>query len=532
MYQYTTTMTLEEQIGQLVMVGSTGTTVPQELIDLVQYDHVGNVILFSRNILDSQQIHTFTRQLQLAAQTTGQLYPLLIATDQENGMVQRLGDLVTTLPGNMALGATGAPDLACTIARATGLQLKTLGINMNLAPVADVNNNPDNPVIGIRSFGEDPQRVADFVAAAVRGYRQADVVTSLKHFPGHGDTTTDSHLALPTLPHTLERLQHVELLPFVKGITAGADSIMVAHLYLPMLTRQDTLPASVSPAMVQGLLREQLAFDGVVITDCLEMRAIRNTVGTEQGAVMALQAGCDIVLISHHLTQQQASIAAIKAAAQDGRLSRERIQQAAERVMRLKARMLSWNEALASIPGTPLVDVSQLQQQAYERSTTLVKNTAGLIPLSLSPEQRLLIITAQTDVSPVVDDNVASPAAFFVEQVRQRHPATDHICLSHSSTPAEILQKTQEASLILVITANAARDVHQQGLVQRIIQTDRPVIGLAVYNPYDVSAFPQLETYLVTYEYTRPALAAATRVIFGEIPAQGHLPISLPSWQR
>ncbi|HLG76074.1 MAG TPA: glycoside hydrolase family 3 N-terminal domain-containing protein, partial [Ktedonobacteraceae bacterium] len=398
----------------------------------------------------------------------------------------------------------------------------------------DINNNPDNPVIGIRSFGEDPRLVADFVAAAVRGYQQAGIVTSLKHFPGHGDTATDSHLALPTLPHTRERLEHVELLPFVKGITAGADSIMVAHLYLPALTRQDTRPASVAPAMVQGLLREQLAFDGVVITDCLEMRAIRNTVGTEQGAVMALQAGCDMVLISHHLPQQQASIAAIKAAAHDGRLNHERIQQAAERVMRLKARMLSWNEALASVPvpGTPLIDVSQLQQQAYERSITLVRNTAGLIPLSLSPEQRLLIITAQAHVSPAVDGNVASSAAFFVDEIRRRHPATDHIYLSHSSTYANILQKAQTASLILVITANATRDVHQQELVQRIIQADRPVIGLAVYNPYDISAFPQLETYLATYEYTRPALAAATRVIFGEIPAQGHLPISLPGWQR
>src|SRR5713226_10087680 len=190
-------MTLEEQLGQVLMVGFSGSTPSQEIIDLIQRHHVGNILLFARNVRDARQVLELTQSLQMIAKEAGQRYPLLIAIDQENGIVQRLGEAATIFPGNMALGAIGSEEIAYQVAQATGHELKALGINMNLAPVVDVNNNPANPVIGVRSFGEDPQQVARLAGAEIRGYQSAGVATCIKHFPGHGDTATDSHLAMP-----------------------------------------------------------------------------------------------------------------------------------------------------------------------------------------------------------------------------------------------------------------------------------------------------------------------------------------------
>ncbi len=224
MDNYTDGMTLEEQIGQLLMVGFWGSTPSQEIIDLIQRHHVGNILLFSRNIRDAQQVFELTQSLQAIAQEAGQRYPLLIAIDQENGLVQRLGEAVTLFPGNMALGAIGSEKVAYEVALATGRELKALGINMNLAPVVDVNNNPANPVIGVRSFGEDAWQGARLAAAMVKGYHAARILACLKHFPGHGDTAVDSHLALPTIPYAFERLEALELAPFRSGIEAAPPS--------------------------------------------------------------------------------------------------------------------------------------------------------------------------------------------------------------------------------------------------------------------------------------------------------------------
>src|SRR6266705_5778658 len=341
-------MTVEEQIGQLLMVGFWGTTPSLEIIDLIQRYHVGNVILFTRNIHEIQQVLEPTQKLQEIAKEAGQRYPLLIAIDHENGIVQRLGDMVTIFPGNMALGAIGSEEIAYKVAMATGNELKALGINMNLAPVVDVNNNPANPIIGVRSFGENPSLVARLGAAMVKGYHAAGIFSCLKHFPGHGDTAIDSHLSLPVIPYTLQRLEALELVPFRSGMKAGAESVMIAHVAFPTLAEQNTLPATLSPSIVQGLLREQLDFKGVILSDCMEMRAISDTFGTERAAVTALQAGNDLVLVSHTYTRQRGSTEAIEAAVRAHELNAKAVRQAAEQVLKLKARYLSWNDIVTS----------------------------------------------------------------------------------------------------------------------------------------------------------------------------------------
>jgi beta-N-acetylhexosaminidase len=581
---YISGMTLEEQIGQLLMVGFWGTTPSPEIIDLIQRYHVGNIILFSRNIRDARQVLELTQSLQMIAKEAGQRHPLLIAIDQENGIVQRLGEAVTIFPGNMALGAifqypptdrkrkqaltsrTSArgrvymkqpkksinyapskvyPDcdkeeIAYRVALATGHELKALGINMNLAPVVDVNNNPANPVIGVRSFGEDPQQVARLGAAMVKGYHEAGIFSCLKHFPGHGDTAIDSHLALPTIPHTLERLEALELVPFRSGIEAGAESVMIAHVSFPALTGQDTLPATLSSTIVQGLLREQPGFKGIILSDCMEMKAISETFGTERAAIMALQAGIDLVLVSHHYAQQRGSIEEIQAAIGSGELSSQAIQQAAEQVLRLKesdrkgSPSLSWNDLPTSTTISDCIGCEahiQLQNQAYELSTTLVRNEDALLPLHLNSGEHIIVLSPQRNTATMVEDRYYTDDV-LVNVIERYHPDVRLLPVvageeAHGGVHRQLSQTTSEADIFIVATVNAHLDEQQAELVRYLVSSGRRIIGIAVRNPYDLQAFPELRTYLVTYEYTRPALVGAVRVIFGNAGARGRLPVKI-----
>ncbi len=525
------TMTLEEQIGQVLAIGFFDLMPTQETIDLIQKYHVGNIIFFKRNLKDVRQVAELTQYLQRLAREAGHRQPLLIMTDQENGMVRRFEQNATTFPGNMALGAIGSEQVAYEVALATGRELQALGINMNLAPDVDVNNNPANPVIGVRSFGEDPELVARLGAATVEGYHDAGIITTLKHFPGHGDTAVDSHLSLPTVPYALERLDALELIPFKRAIGAGADAIMTAHMYLPQLMQREMLPATISYEIVTQLLRERLGFAGVIISDCLEMRAVSDIVGVGPGTVKALQAGVDLVLISHYLASQRSGIDAIHAALQNGTLSAERIQQAAERVLQLKARTLSWDAVAHNDLAIVGSEAHQrLSADAYARSTTLVRDNNKLLPLRLQAQQRLLLLFLQpSSFSGAVDLDFSGDA--LIQSMQQRHSHIDALTITAQSAQndaARLQQAVDSADLVIVVTANANQDAYQGSLVQQILATGKPVIGIAAYNPYDLLAFPQLGTYLAIYEYTAPAFAAAARVLFGEVQPQGRLPVSIP----
>jgi beta-N-acetylhexosaminidase len=523
MSSHTDGMTLAEQIGQTLMVGFRETTVTPEIIELIQKYHIGNIIFFSRNVHDAAQIRALTHTLQTIAREAGHTHPLLIAIDQENGIVQRLGEAATLFPGNMALGAIGSEQMATEVALASGRELKALGINMNLAPVVDVNNNPANPVIGVRSFGQDATLVARLGAAMVKGYQDAGVIACLKHFPGHGDTAIDSHLALPTIFHSLARLEEVELLPFRSGIEAGAASVMTAHVNFPALTPDNVLPATLSPAVLQGLLREKLGYKGVIISDCLEMHAVSDTYGTERAAVMTLQAGSDLVLVSHHYALQRGSFEAIKEAVQSGELSPMVVQRAAEHILEMKARYLSWDE----VP--PQIDYAahaQLQERAYELSTTLIRNEEALVPLHLTTSENIVIVSPPRHTRTIVEDRYYADT-LLQEIMLRYHSSVTLLPVASEESYQEILEKTQESDIFIVATVNAHLDEGQASIVRFLVSSGRRVIGIAIRNPYDLLAYPQLRTYLATYEYTRPALVAAVRVLFGERQAQGHLPVSV-----
>lgn len=343
-------MTLEEKVGQLCCFGwHARTALDDQARVCVEELHAGAMIVMGRNLHDTAQrplptidalaVRTTLDSLQALAQI-----PLLLPTDQEGGRVARFGTApFTQVP---AAGTLSAPQAAYAAAYQMGRELHTVGVNANFAPVADINSNPDNPVIGDRSFGSTPEVVVPMVEAQVKGYAAAGILSCLKHFPGHGDTATDSHYALPTLAHSLETMRVRELAPFVAGIAAGAPCVMTAHILFPAL--DPTLPATLSPATLTGLLREQLGFKGLIVTDCLEMKAVADHWGTAQAALLAVQAGADMVLVCHTLERQRETYATLLAAARSGALPEARLEEAVARVLAAK-------QALSPTPFDPSV---------------------------------------------------------------------------------------------------------------------------------------------------------------------------------
>ncbi|HEX9037368.1 MAG TPA: beta-N-acetylhexosaminidase [Ktedonobacterales bacterium] len=521
---------LAANLGQLFMVGFHGLTPPPGLIELIQRERVGGIILFSRNCRDARQVSRLTRDLQAAAREAGHDQPLLIAVDQENGLVRRLGAAITNLPGAMALGATGDETLTEEVAAATARELLALGINMNLAPVADVNSNPANPVIGVRSFGQDPALVARLTAAATRGYQAAGMAATLKHFPGHGDTAVDSHLALPVLPHDRARLDTIELIPFRAGVAAGAGALMLAHLRLPGIAPDEDTPASLSPAVTR-LARESLGFQGVIMTDCLEMGAVAKSVGVARGAALALQAGADLVLISHTLNRQRAAIAQTRAALASGELAEEPLRQAMGRMRAFKRRFLAWERLPAPVERASVSAPAhqRLRDRGYQRAVTLVRDEARLLPVHLDVGARVAVLACPPARVSQASDS-AYPHAALVERVRAHHANTTGVEIGRGAgrvSASAALEMARDASLTILTLLNAGRDPRQASLIRRLLATGRPLIAIGVSDPYDLAAFSALPTCLATYEYTPAALAAAADAIFGAITPRGRLPIML-----
>lgn len=328
-------MTLEQQVGQLLWCGwgDAPEPDPDRYNDharyLVEELGAGALVLFARNVGDPEQVARLTDELRSHA-----AIPPLIGIDQEGGRVCRLALPGLTFPGNMALGALDDTERTRDVCRAIGEQLAALGIDIDFAPAVDVNNNPLNPVIGVRAFGDDPKLVARHGVAAVQGFREAGVLPVLKHFPGHGDTDADSHFELPVQPAGRSRLDQVELVPFLAALKAGAPAVMSTHILFPRIDPE--LPATLSPRILTGLLREELGFDGLIITDCLEMRGIADHWGPEEAAVLALQAGADALLVCHTWETQTRMRDAVLKAVREGRLSEERIGQSVRRVQRAR----------------------------------------------------------------------------------------------------------------------------------------------------------------------------------------------------
>lgn len=515
-----------------MVFGFQGTSASPEIKKLIREHHVGGIILFGRNIGTPEEVLKLTTQLQIEAKNAGHEYPLLICIDQENGVVRRLGEGTTVFPGAMTLGATGNPENAYVIGAATGRELKALGINWNLAPVVDVNNNPDNPVIGVRSFGEDPHQVARFGIEAMKGMQDVGVITTLKHFPGHGDTAVDSHLDLPTIAHSMERLEKVELVPFKKGIEQGADTIMSAHVYFPAIEPQENVPGTLSRSVITGLLREKLGFDGVVTTDCMEMNAIADTIGTAQGGVEAIKAGIDLVMVSHLHTRHLETLTAVEEAVESGYIEKNLIDAAYDRVMKLKKKYLSWSDIDESATVPSLVGSKKHEYEAlevYRQGVTVVENKDGFLPLA--NEKSVLVVSIENSATMQVEDKKYS-AFRLGEAIQEYQPNAVIFKLSNPTIEEEKLELLEMAKgydSIIIGTLTAAQDPQQIELVEMLQQVNSNLVVVATRSPYDLAYLPDVKASICTYEFTYPALTTAASIIFGNGIGKGKLPVTLPN---
>jgi beta-N-acetylhexosaminidase len=515
---------LKEKIGQLFVFGFHGTEPTEQIQALIREYGIGGTIYFSRNVVNALQVHELSGNLQRIASDAGKP-PVFVAIDQEGGMVARLVEGVTLMPGNMALGAASEAEGARETARVCGEELRKLGVTMNYAPCIDVNNNPDNPVINVRSYSDRSEVVAELGAAAVQGYQAARIAATVKHFPGHGDTSVDSHHALPVLLHDRARLDAIELKPFRAAIEAGTDCIMTAHVCLPALDPSG-VPSTLSQPVLTGLLREELGYDGIVVTDCLEMSAIDEFYGPGPGAVQALRAGADMVLVSHTYEKQLAALEAVASAVESGELAMDRIDEAVGRVMALKEKLaldeplLPWEEARGEIATE---DNQAVAARWSEASVTLVKNEGGLLPLSRTA--RTLVLWP--DIVPVsVADEMLSGQGTLGDFLGQFHSNLVERRLSDRHALAELDTFEQ----IVVVTYDASKHPLERDIAREVVKLagDRTV-AVSVRNPLDLLLYPDVLAYIAVYECRPLALAAAAKALVGELIPQGKLPLDISS---
>ncbi|MFJ5710141.1 glycoside hydrolase family 3 protein [Streptomyces sp. NPDC093105] len=535
-------MSLEEKVGQLFVsrVYGHSATAPdpadvdanlRELgvrtaAELLGRYHLGGIIYFAwaHNTRDPHQIAELSNGIQAASRL-----PVLISTDQEHGIVCRVGEPATLLPGAMALGAGGSPADTRKAARIAGAELAALGIRQNYAPVADVNVNPANPVIGVRSLGSDPGAVSGLVAAQIRGYQGAGVAATAKHFPGHGDTAVDSHYGLPVITHTREQWAELDAPPFRAAIAAGIDAIMTAHLVVPALDPSED-PATLSYPILTGVLREQLGYDGVVVTDALDMQGVRTKYGDDRVPVLALKAGVDQLLNPPKL---DVAWNAVLKAVRDGELTERRIEESVLRILRLKAR-----RGLFTDPRTTRADVDATVGTARhlaeadriaERTTTLLVNEAGFLPLSPASHGKVLVVGADP-ASP--SGTTGPPTTTLGAALRELGFTPTVLSTGITPTAARIEEAVAAAAgqdVIVVGTYNLTAASPQRTLVARLVATGVPVVTVAIRNPYDVARISGQRATLAAYAWTDVELRAAVRVLAGRAKPRGRLPVPVRS---
>lgn len=520
-------LTVEEKLGQLFMVFFDGTTYSPALEQTIQDLHVGGILIFHQNVGAVEELAALIAAAQETAATSGAEIPLFVAVDHEGGLINRFGDRLTTFPGPMAIAATGSVENARAVAEVMSAELLALGINMNLAPVIDVNNNPKNPVIGSRSFASTPELVTSYGLAMIEGFQDSHLIATAKHFPGHGDTTVDSHTALPIINKDLTQLQATELVPFAAAIAAGTDVIMTAHVAVPPLTGDPELPATLSDAILVDLLRDEMAFEGLIAADSLGMGALDVRYGITQTASLAVDAGVDLLMFGadpgHTPVEQYWVYENLLARVQAGELPEDRLDQSVRRILQAKARhgLLTSKPALTIAPSaaelagkirTP--EHLALAEKISEQAVTLVKNDAQLLPLS--PDQHIALIMPEWEVDlPELFAESAANVTYIPmpvdpdQEIRQR-----------------IIDLAAAADVIVMDTYNANFYPGQVALVKEL--QDKPLVVVATSSAYDLLAFPEQETYLTTYNDNRVILSAAVKVLFGQIQPAGMLPVELP----
>lgn len=519
----TASLSVEQKAAQLLMVGLPSGEIDPDTETMVRDLGVGGVILYRRNVRGARELAALTSQLQDMACRSKAGIGLFVAIDQEGGTAVQLWESeVATPPGAMAIGAAGSEELAYRVARASGTDLRALGINMNLAPVLDVNSDVLNPVIGVRSFGADPHLVARLGAAAIRGFRDAGILCCGKHFPGHGDTRDDSHLDLPVVPHDRRRLERVDLVPFKHAVAAGADAIMTAHVAFPGIEPDATVPATLSHAVVSGLLKDELRFPGMAMSDLMSMKAIADRYDTGEAAVRAVAAGIDLLLAADDRELQRTTLEALVSAVRAGSLSSARLDDAVRRILRAKLRA---GLLPGSHPGrqqlsrrVPGFGHQRLYAQVYRNAVTVVRDRKKTLPLRLPNEASVAIVF------------VAHEEELPGERWRSaREKLVGSLCRRHRNcnVAPQITGRggsTHDDACIVVFCTRRDLGSREIEAVKSLIDAEKPTIGLSVFNPFVIRHFPEMDCFAAVYDYSALATEAAIGALFGEIDPEGTFP--------
>ncbi|MGY6657617.1 glycoside hydrolase family 3 protein [Amycolatopsis sp. TRM77291] len=534
-------LTLEQKVGQLFVTWVNGKSADEvnaknkadfgvdTPAQVIEKYHLGGVIYFNNdsrdNFDDPVQVAKLSNGLQRAALRSGARIPLQIATDQEGGTVTRMGAPATELPNAMAISAGRDTKAAQEAARILGHELRAVGINQDFAPDADVNSNPANPVIGVRSFSGRPELASQFVEAQVRGFqnsgrRSETVSAAAKHFPGHGDAATDSHHELPRIDRSEESWRATDVPPFKAAIKAGIDSIMSAHIQFPSLDPSGE-PATLSKPILTGKLREELGYRGVVVTDSLSMDAVREMHTDAEIPVLALKAGIDQLLMPVNL---ELAINSVLDAVRKGELTEQRIDESVLRVLKLKL-----NRGILT---SPFVDPAKVMtkvgtpanlataQGIADRSVTAIRNDGGVLPLKQQPAKTL-----------VTGWGVSTTASLAAKLTAHGTQATA-LQTGQTPTDAQISQAVTAAKnvdLVVVLTNNVGTYPLQGKLLQALADTGKPVVAVAAQIPYDAGYENPIKTWLATYGYISPSLEALAKVILGKVTPQGKLPVDVPA---
>jgi len=515
-------LTLEQKVGQLFLLSFEGTGLLDETGALFKKYCIGNYIYFTRNLTDYKNIRALSDSLQALAQDICGI-PAFISADQEGGMVLRAYSGTTHFPSNMALTASGASEATVEqMGKMVGDSLKRLGININHAPVADTNNNPKNPVIGPRSYSSDAKVVAKMVSAYIKGLQSSGVMANVKHFPGHGDTDMDSHLALPTIEHDMNRLEAVELVPFRAAFAAGVDSLMSAHILFKTIDSE--FPATLSEKIITGLLREEMKFEGLILTDCMSMDAISKNYTIEKACIMAINAGVNIICLNADAAVWARCVEAVWEAAKTGEIPMEKINSSLNRILKYKQKYAKPQGVLE--PQKTYEEHEKLADEISQKSITLIKDDKDLLPLSkkVGKGELFVISTARSNAS-LADDSIVKFEAFG-ELAAKAFTAEFAIINTKldGDEAARVALKAAPYSVVLLAVSNAVQNPGQVLLYKALKDSGKKVLVIALGTPYEILLMEDADVYIAAYEYTNRSLNSVIKALKGEIEFRGELP--------
>ena len=528
------TLTLREKIAQMVISHSEGFSISENSAEfkrikgLIEKEKIGGIIFFKGNsVQEAELINKFQGYSEI---------PLLISQDFERGTGMRLED-GSIFPNNMGIGATRNTDLAYKMGLEIAKECKALGIHQNYSPVMDVNNNPNNPIINVRSFGEDPKLVSEFGNAMIKGLQDGGIIATAKHFPGHGDTDIDTHSDLPVIKFDKDRLNSIELVPFKSAINSGVKSVMTAHISFPAYDKTPNIPASLSSKIVNGLLTDELGFNGLKVTDALNMAGVTKHFSTSQVALMCVDAGIDLILMPQG---EEATIDAIENAVISGKINESRIDNSVNKILEAKKWLGLYEQKFIDVSKVPEVvnsaEARELSQMIADESITLVKNASGDFPLGRKMEKKkesCLIISLN-------NGNEKANSDYFLNSFSER--GSNYFSELHSYDLKGDIQNTENiindaqgyTYIIIPVYAKVKMKSGTVGLpasqielINKLSQSGKNVCVISFGNPYLLKGFKDIDSYICAYGDCETVINAAVKCIFGEIKFKGKLPVTI-----